>query len=82
LKQPNGQPVAFFKQAAVIYAGINGYLDSLDFTKIKLFESSLYDKLDTTYDEFAGRMIEKKELSSEIEDTLKILIEEVIKEVS
>jgi F-type H+-transporting ATPase subunit alpha len=23
LKQPNGQPVAFFKQAAVIYAGIN-----------------------------------------------------------
>lgn len=82
LKQPNGQPVAFFKQAAVIYAGINGYLDSLDFWKIKLFESSLYDKLDTTYDEFAGRMIEKKELSSDIEDTLKVLIEEVIKEIS
>lgn len=82
LKQPNGQPVAFFKQAAVIYAGINWYLDSLDFSKIKLFESSLYDKLDTTYDEFSGRMIEKKELSSDIEDTLKTLINEVISEIA
>jgi F-type H+-transporting ATPase subunit alpha len=82
LKQPNGQPVAFFKQAAVIYAGINWYLDSLDFSKIKLFESSLYDKLDTTYDEFSGLMMEKKELSSDIEDTLKTLINEVISEIA
>jgi hypothetical protein len=42
----------------------------------------LYDKLDTTYDEFSGLMMEKKELSSDIEDTLKTLINEVISEIA
>jgi len=82
LKQPNGAPVSFYKQASVIYAGINGYLDVLPVEKLRLFEDTLYDKLDSSSSSLAEEMNTKKELSKDIEDNLKILIDTVIKEIA
>lgn len=82
LKQPNGAPETFYKQASIIYAGINGYLDILPIEKLRLFENTLYEKLDTSATTLAQTMKEKKELSKDIEDGLKELIQTVIKEVA
>jgi len=82
LKQPNGAPETFYKQASVIYAGINGYLDMLPIEKLRLFEDTLNDKLDTSASSLAEEMKIKKELSKDIEDNLKELIHTVIKEIA
>ena len=79
LKQGNGQPLAFYKQATIIYAGLNGYLDTMPLENLKTFEMSLYEKLDTSYQELAQEMKEKKELSKEIEEGIKNLIEDTLK---
>ena len=68
LKQPNGQPVPFYKQATIMYAGLNGYLDKLSLDSLKGFETALYEKLDTSFAELAQTMKEKKELTKEIEE--------------
>lgn len=49
LKQGVNSPIPFEKQVVTIYAGINGYLDALDVTAIRLFEKALDDKLDSSY---------------------------------
>lgn len=82
LKQANGEPLSFFKQASVIYAGINGYLDSLATEKLKAFETALYEKLDTSYSDLSEEMKTKKELTKEIEDKLKELIHKTILELA
>lgn len=82
LKQPNGQPLSFYKQATVIYAGINWYLDKLSIDKVKTFETYLYEKLDTSHADFAKQMQDKKELTSDIEQGIKEVIEEVLTQLS
>lgn len=79
LKQANGQPLAFYKQATIIYAGLNGYLDTMPLDNLKNFEIALYEKLDTSYQELANEMREKKELTKEIEEGIKDLIEDTLK---
>jgi F-type H+-transporting ATPase subunit alpha len=79
LKQPNGQPVPFYKQATIMYAGLNGYLDKLSLDSLKGFETALYEKLDTSFAELAQTMKEKKELTKEIEEWIQKLIDETIK---
>lgn len=79
LKQPNGQPVSFYKQAAVIYAGINGYLDAMSIDNLKTFETNLYEKLDSSFVSLAEKMRSQKELTPEIETWIKELITETIK---
>lgn len=68
LKQSNGEPLSFYKQATVIYAGINGYLDNLKTQDLKIFETNLYEKLDTSHIDLATQMKIQKELSKEIEE--------------
>jgi F-type H+-transporting ATPase subunit alpha len=50
LKQWVNQPIPFYKQVVVIYAGINDYLKDLEIDKIKEFEQRLYKKMDTKYE--------------------------------
>ena len=81
LKQPPHSPIPFYKQVVLIYAGINGYLDKLPVEKIKEFEEKLYAKLDTVYKDVEDKIKEVKDLTSEIEEGMKKVIEEVIEEI-
>jgi len=47
LKQPQNNPYAVYQQVAIIYAGINGFLDDLEIDQIKPFCSSLLSYLDS-----------------------------------
>jgi F-type H+-transporting ATPase subunit alpha len=81
LKQPPHSPIPFYKQVVLIYAGINGYLDKLPVEKIREFEEKLYAKLDTVYKDVEDKIKEVKDLTSEIEEGMKKVIEEVIEEI-
>lgn len=80
LKQENDAPIPFFKQVVVLYAGINGYFEKVPVEAIREFEQTVYQKLDTTFLELAEQIQEQKELNADIEEGIKALIVEVLKE--
>ena len=46
LKQPQGSPLSVPQQVALIYTGINGFLDNLAVSDVKKFSASLLKTLD------------------------------------
>ncbi len=42
LKQPQYEPLAVERQVAIIFAGTNGYLDSIPVSELRAFETELY----------------------------------------
>ena len=49
LKQNRSAPVRAGCQVAIVYAVINGYLDSIEVKQVKAFEKSLFDLLERKY---------------------------------
>ena len=62
LKQPQNSPLSVPQQVALIYAGINGFLDELAVTDVKRYCSSLLDYLKT---------VKEPNFSTAVTDTLK-----------
>lgn len=81
LKQSNNSPIPFYKQVVLVYAGINWYLDTVDIQKIEKIESDIYNKMDSSYKGLAMNILEKQELTTEIEQWIQELIKETIKEI-
>ena len=80
LKQSNDSPIPFYKQAVFIYMWINGYFEKIPLDDILKVEKKVYQKLDSTYSFLAQEIQDKKELTQDIEDNIKKLISEVLKE--
>ena len=80
LKQSNDNPIPFFKQVVLLYAGINGYFEKVPVEEISEFEKKIYQKLDTSYLELAQKIENLKELTPEIESGIKELVSETLKE--
>merc|ERR1712194_864457 len=47
LKQPQGSPLSVAQQVALIYAGINGFLDDLPVSDVKKFSSTLLQAIES-----------------------------------
>jgi F-type H+-transporting ATPase subunit alpha len=75
LKQPQYSPFGVEKQILSIYAGVNGYLDSVPMNKIKDFEEQLLEYLDKHHADIAQNII----TSQKIDDAVKAKLEEAIK---
>ena len=71
LKQPQNNPYAVYQQVAIIYAGINGFLDDLEIDQIKPFCSSLLSYLDSTKPAYGSAVKETKKFESATEEILK-----------
>ncbi len=76
LKQPPNKPVPVEKQVAVIYAGVNGYLDDVPVESIQKFEQEFYVFLDNEHPEILELIRTEKQLNDEI----KAKLDEAIKE--
>lgn len=61
-------PVA--KQVAVIYAGTQGYLDSIPTTKVRTFEAELYEALDREPCEYLKQFAKDKAMTNEVKAAL------------
>ena len=75
LKQGRNTPIRVGCQVAVVYAVINGYLDSIPVNKVKEYEQDLYDRLENSYGELLRRIEEGYWENSDIEQMKKALSE-------
>ena len=80
LKQTNDSPIPFYKQVALLYMGINWYFEKIPLEEIKNIEKTMYQKLDTTHISLAEEIKKQKDLTPEIENSIKKLISEILKE--
>jgi F-type H+-transporting ATPase subunit alpha len=77
LKQAQNSPIPVEEQVAVIYAGINGYLDDIEVADVLPFIGKLRPYLRNTVPQFISGIKESKKLSPEGEELLKKAIAEV-----
>ena len=75
LKQGQFQPLKTQEQVAVIYAGVNGYLDKLPVSKVRDFEEGLLLNLRGEHADLLDGIWEKKALDADLEARLKAAIE-------
>ena len=77
LKQPQNSPIPVEEQTAIIYTGINGYLDDIALEQVTNFIQNLRDDLKNTKPEFGESIRNNKVLTQEAENLLKQAIEDV-----
>ena len=82
LKQPQFSPLKMEEQVAVIYAGVNGYLDKLPLNKVRAFEDSLLSLLRTKHADLLAAIRDSKDLSDENAGKLKAAVEETARSVN
>jgi F-type H+/Na+-transporting ATPase subunit alpha len=75
LKQPQFSPLKTEEQVVVIYAGVNGYLDSIPVAKVSEFEQGLLRLVRDTHKDLLESIRTKKELTNEISDRLKSVVD-------
>jgi F-type H+-transporting ATPase subunit alpha len=71
LKQPQYSPLAVYEQVALVYAGLNGYLDDIAVEKITTFTRGLREYLKTSKPQFGEIVRKEKQLTDEAESLLK-----------
>jgi F-type H+-transporting ATPase subunit alpha len=76
LKQPQYEPLAVERQVALIYAGVNGYLDNVAVSDVRAFETELYRFMDTRYPQVFKSIAEKKQLDDELKKALDAAVKE------
>ena len=80
LNQPSSNPLSLPEQISLIYSGINGFLDDLDFDDIKLFTVKLLSYLNIYKKSYIKSILITRQFTKYIESILKESIIEVKKE--
>jgi F-type H+-transporting ATPase subunit alpha len=76
LKQPQYRPFAVEDQVVVIYAGTRGYLDAFPTASVGRFQEGLLSLVKSKYPQFLEGIRTKKELTKDLEATLKTALDE------
>jgi F-type H+-transporting ATPase subunit alpha len=76
LKQGQYEPMAVEHQVAILYVVINGYLNDTEVNKVKDWENQFHKFLDIQKKDLLKEIVDKKELTEEVESKLKNAIEE------
>ena len=74
LKQPQNSPISVEEQVAIIYTGINGYLDDIAVDKVRRFVASLRTNLKNSKPQYAEIIRNTKTFNSDAESLLKSAI--------
>ncbi|MCW5696363.1 MAG: F0F1 ATP synthase subunit alpha [Bauldia sp.] len=70
LKQPQFSPLKVEEQVAVIFAGVNGYLDPIPVNRVRAFEDGLLSILRTQHKAILDEIRDKREISDDLRKTL------------
>lgn len=76
LKQAQYKPLKVEEEVMILFAVTNRYLDDIPVDRVKAFENDFLDYMENTSSETAKKILEKKELTDEIKEELKLKIEE------
>lgn len=74
LKQPQYEPTPVELQVAILYAAVNGHLDSIEVSQVSDFQRKFFSHLQNSQPKLLDQMREKKDLTPEIENELKKVI--------
>jgi len=75
LKQPQFSPLKTEEQVAVIYAGVNGYLDDLELNQVGAFEEGLLASLRSDHADLLKTIRDEGELSDDSLEKLKAALD-------
>ena len=70
LKQPQYQPLPIEEQVAVIFAGVNGYLDGIELSKVTAFETAYLGEIRSKGADILAAIREAKEVNDDIKAKL------------
>jgi F-type H+/Na+-transporting ATPase subunit alpha len=76
LKQPQYEPLPVERQVAIIYAGVNGYMDRIAVTDVRAFEVGLYDFIETRHPDVFRGVADKKQLDDQLKGALDAAVKE------
>jgi F-type H+-transporting ATPase subunit alpha len=76
MKQGVNEPLPVAKQVAIIFAGVNGFLDDIPVNKVRQFEAQLDLALDSSYAGFVKLFNERRALTDDVKNALKQLLTE------
>ena len=77
LKQAQNSPIPVEEQVAIIYTGINGFLDDIPVNQVKAFIENLRTNLRNSKPQYAQIVKSSKDFTKEAEDLLKGSIADV-----
>jgi F-type H+-transporting ATPase subunit alpha len=78
LKQPQYAPQPVERQVALIYAGTNGYLDTVALGDIRAFETGLYKFIESRHPRLFTDIAEKKQLDDATKGALDSAVKEFV----
>jgi F-type H+-transporting ATPase subunit alpha len=70
LKQPQYEPLAVERQVALLFAGVNGYLDNVAVSDVRTFETELYQFIESRHPDLFRGIAEKKQLDDQLKAAL------------
>ncbi|MDD5686281.1 MAG: F0F1 ATP synthase subunit alpha [Elusimicrobia bacterium] len=76
LKQDQYNPLPIEKQVIIIFAGIGGYLDDIEISKVKKTENELYEYFENKYPGILDELRQKNEISKELNEKIDSAIKE------
>ncbi len=79
LKQAQYAPLPVEEQVVSIFAGVRGYVDSIEVTAVQRFETAMLDELRSNSPEILDDIRDKADLSGETEEKLKGFLENFVK---
>ncbi|MCX5569998.1 MULTISPECIES: F0F1 ATP synthase subunit alpha [Kaistia] len=79
LKQPQFSPLKVEEQVAVIYAGVNGYLDRIEVSQVGAFEAALLASLRSEHKALLDGIRDKRELNDDFRAQLKAALDSFAK---
>jgi len=74
MKQPQYQPVPLDKQVMIVFAGNRGLVDDVPVERVLEFERALYQYMDASHPQIGRAILEKLELSTELEQQIEAAI--------
>ena len=76
MKQPQNSPLSVAEQIAIIYAGINGYLDDLEVSNVQAYCATLLSYIKVTKTSYVDALKSSDKFNEEVETLLKEAITE------
>ena len=80
LKQPQYAPFVVEEQVVSLYAGVNGYLEKIDVSKVRAFEDKLIDDIKLKGESILTSIRVEKQLTKETEEKLKTYLTKFVEE--
>jgi F-type H+/Na+-transporting ATPase subunit alpha len=78
LKQPQYSPLPVEQQVAVLYAGVNGFFDTIDVPQVRTAETELIKFMTTRHGNVLASIKEKKQIDDSIKGSLEAALKEFV----